>query len=151
MQDKEQQENSASQESLQAESVDSVLRDLPKEKRDVIYSAFYAIERSYSGPLPPPDDFANYERTLPGSMDRILTMTEKQVDHRIEKESHESKLDGRGQILGAALVAFFGLMSFLLAILGHDDVALGMGVTTVISVAVIFVLNKVPVNVSCKK
>ena len=133
------------------ESIDSVLKDLPKEKRDVIYSAFYAIERSYSGPLPPPDDFANYEQTLPGSMDRILTMTEKQVDHRIEHENHEAKLDGRGQTIGATLVAMFGVLSFLLAIFGHDNVALGMGVTTVILVAVIFVLNKVPSGNSDKK
>lgn len=133
------------------ESIDSVLKDLPKEKRDVIYSAFYAIERSYSGPLPPPDDFANYEQTLPGSMDRILTITEKQVDHRIEHENHESKLDGRGQIIGAVLVAMFGILSFLLAMFNHDSVALGMGCTTVVSVAVIFVLNKLPTGNSDKK
>lgn len=151
MQDKEQKGQRASHEFAKVENIDSVLKDLPKEKRDVIYSAFYAIERSYSGPLPPPDDFANYEQTLPGSMDRILTMSEKQVDHRIEKENHESKLDARGQILGAALVALFGVLSFLLAMFGHENVALGMGVTTVISVAVIFVLNKVPSGMPNKK
>ena len=130
--------------SAKVDNIDKVLEELPKDKRDVIYSAFYAIERSYSGPLPPPEDFAKYEQNLPGSMDRILTLTEKQVDHRIELENKEAKLDIRGQIIGAALVALFGVMSFLLAMFDHENVALGMGVTTVISVAVIFVLNKVP-------
>ena len=130
--------------SAKVDNIDKVLEDLPKDKRDIIYSAFYAIERSYSGPLPPPEDFAKYEQNLPGSMDRILTLTEKQVDHRIELENKEVKLDIRGQIIGAALVALFGVLSFLLAMFDHENVALGMGVTTVISVAVIFVLNKVP-------
>lgn len=130
--------------SAKVANIDKVLEELPKDKRDVIYSAFYAIERSYSGPLPPPEDFAKYEQNLPGSMDRILTLTEKQVDHRIELENKEVKLENRGQIIGAALVALFGVMSFLLAMFDHENVALGMGVTTVISVAVIFVLNKVP-------
>lgn len=130
--------------SAKVDNIDKVLEELPKDKRDVICSAFCAIERSYSGPLPPPEAFAKYEQNLPGSMDRILTLTEKQVDHRIELEKSEVKLDIRGQIIGAALVALFGVLSFLLAMFGHENVALGMGVTTVISVAVIFVLNKVP-------
>ena len=130
--------------SAKVDNIDKVLEELPKDKRDVIYSAFYAIERSYSGPLPPPEDFVKYEQNLPGSMDRILTLTEKQVAHRIELENKEAKLDIRGQIIGAALVALFGVLSFLLAMFDHENVALGMGVTTVISVAVIFVLNKVP-------
>ena len=130
--------------SAKVDNIDKVLEELPKDKRDVIYSAFCAIERSYSGPLPPPEDFAKYEQNLPGSMDRILKLTEKQVEHRIELENSEVKLDIRGQIIGAALVALFGVLSFLLAMFDHENVALGMGVTTVISVAVIFVLNKVP-------
>lgn len=50
--------NSSTENPLKNENIDNVLKDLPKEKREVIYSAFYAIERSYSGPLPPPEDFA---------------------------------------------------------------------------------------------
>lgn len=48
--------------SAKVDNIDKVLEELPKDKRDVIYSAFYAIERSYSGPLPPPEDFAKYEQ-----------------------------------------------------------------------------------------
>jgi len=140
-----------SKEDEMVQNVSKVLEELPKEKRDIIYSAFYAIEKSYSGPLPPPEDFASYERTLPGSMNKILELTEKQVDHRIDYEKKEIKQDGRGQILGASLVALFGLFSFLLAMYGHDGVALGLGVTTVIALAVVFVLNKVPSNITGKE
>lgn len=138
--------NSSTENPLKNENIDNVLKDLPKEKREVIYSAFYAIERSYSGPLPPPEDFAKYEQNLPGSMDRILKLTEKQVEHRIEIERSNVKLDGRGQIIGALLVALFGVLSFGLAMFDHENVALAMGVTTVISVAVIFVLKKMPIG-----
>ena len=34
------------------------------------------------GPLPPAQDFALYENALPGSADRIITMAEKQMEHR---------------------------------------------------------------------
>lgn len=110
----------SSKEDEMVHNVNKVLEELPKEKRDIIYSAFYAIEKSYSGPLPPPEDFASYERTLPGSMNKILELTERQVDHRIGYENKEIKQDGRGQILGAFLVALFGSFSFLLAMYGHD-------------------------------
>ena len=38
--------NSSTENPLKNENIDNVLKDLPKEKREVIYSAFYAIERS---------------------------------------------------------------------------------------------------------
>lgn len=41
--------NSSTENPLKNENIDNVLKDLPKEKREIIYSAFYAIERSYSG------------------------------------------------------------------------------------------------------
>ena len=72
----------------------------------------YEEERSFSGPLPPPEYLDAYEKTLPGAPDRILVMAEKQVDHRIDvektivkKKFNQSTL---GQIIGAILILFFG-------------------------------------------
>ena len=140
------QQKTHSGEAVKSGSIEKILQELPEDKREIIYSAFYAIERSYSGPLPPPEDFLKYEKALPGAMDRILKLTEKQVDHRIEQEKTELKFESRGQIIGAMLVAMFGILSFLLAMFGHENVAIGLGVTTVVSLAVIFVLNKMPAN-----
>lgn len=39
------------------------------------------VQKSHSGPLPAPEDFAEYEKALPGSCDRILKMAEKQQDY----------------------------------------------------------------------
>lgn len=43
-------------------------------------------EVSFSGPLPPPGVLEGYERVLPGSAERIFTMAEKQLEHRLHLE-----------------------------------------------------------------
>ena len=131
--------------------LNAVLESLPEDKRDVIMSAMYAIEqKSYSGPLPAPEDFAEYEKILPGSTDRILKMAEKQVDHRISSDNkiidNTYRQRGRGQILGAILVVMFGVIRLILGLTGHDSLAKYIGVTTVIGLAVVFVLNKIPLQ-----
>lgn len=128
--------------------LDEVLKELPEDKRDVLISAFYAVARSYSSPLPPPEDFERYEKAVPHSMDRILTLTELQVNHRIKKENKVMNfkfiLSLLGQLVGAGLVILFGYFAYSLALANHDEIAKWLGVTTVVSIAVIFVLNKVP-------
>ena len=98
--------------------------------------------------MPAPEDFAEYEKCLPGSTDRILKMAEKQVDHRIDAEKliikSKFKQSSIGQILGAILVALFGVVALVLGLNGHDDLAKSIGVTTVVGVAAVFVLNKLP-------
>ncbi|MGH8044915.1 MAG: DUF2335 domain-containing protein, partial [Stenotrophomonas sp.] len=38
------------------------------------------VQKSHSGPLPSPEDFADYERALVGSCERILKMAERQQE-----------------------------------------------------------------------
>ena len=130
--------------------VNAILQELPEEKRSAILATMMAFEeeRSFSGPLPPPEYLEAYEKTLPGAPDRILVMAEKQVDHRIDvektivkKKFNQSTL---GQIIGAILIFFFGYIAYDLAMHGHDTAAIAIGVTTVVSLAVVFVLNKIP-------
>ena len=40
----------------------------------------------FSGPLPPPDAFGEYENVLPGAADRILGMAEYQLQHRASSQ-----------------------------------------------------------------
>lgn len=135
-------------EKTNARALDEVLEGLPKEKREIIISALSVHQKTFIGPLPAPEDFAEYEKILPGSTNRILTMAEKQSEHRMKSESliiHQKfKQSGLGQIIGAVLVLCFGIIALILGLTGHDDVALGIGVTTVISIAIVFVLNRLP-------
>lgn len=84
-------------------------------------------QKFHQGPLPPQEEFAGYERVLTGASDRILTMAERQAEHRqqIELETlradnaardrqitvEDSRIRGTllneriGQILGFAIAA----------------------------------------------
>ena len=71
----------------------------------------------YSGPLPTSKEFNGYEQTLPGAADRILTMAEKESEHRRTNETkivdHSVKKSGRGQIFAFILALFsLGLVFF---------------------------------------
>ncbi len=44
-------------------------------------------ESIFFGPLPPPEALGKYEGVLPGAADRIMTMAEKQAEHRQKLES----------------------------------------------------------------
>lgn len=66
----------------------------------------------FSGPLPSPEVLAEYEKAHPGLADKIVSMTEKQLDHRsvIERKAvdGETQKISTGQ-LTAGGVAVFGL------------------------------------------
>lgn len=58
------------------------LEHLPENVRTSVVEA--AV---FSGPLPPPSMYGEYEDTFKGSADRILKMAEKEQDHRIAWET----------------------------------------------------------------
>lgn len=129
--------------------IDGVLKTLNPEQRRVIEGTMIALEqRSFSGPLPAPEDFETYERVLPGSTHRILLMAEKALTSRIDNErtiiESQTKQSSRGQILGFILALFFGVIALVLALKGHEVLAGIIASGDIISLAVIFVLNREP-------
>lgn len=69
------------------------------------------IQQSVSfrqAPYPTPQELREYEAIHPGFTDRILTLTERETDHRIEQERREGKavidLARRGQIFAFVVV-----------------------------------------------
>lgn len=130
-------------------NINDVLEELPEEKRKVIVATMMAIEsQSFSGPLPSPEDFKAYEQAMKGATGRIMTMTEQQMSHRIDMEKTIVRKkffqSTMGQLLATALILFFGYIAYDLAMHDHDAAAIAIGVTTVVGLAVVFVLNKVP-------
>lgn len=69
-----------------------------------------SVTHKASGPLPLASEFDAYERTFPGSAERILTMAEKEQDRRItwDKEAlgAEIKDRKRGHYLAFILALF---------------------------------------------
>jgi hypothetical protein len=60
--------------------LNEVLKSLDPQKREIITKAIYAIEeqKSFSGPLPAPEDFMAYKNVMPDAPERILAMAERQ-------------------------------------------------------------------------
>jgi uncharacterized membrane protein len=54
------------------------------------------VERSFSGPLPPPELLVGYEAACPGAAERILKMAEDQGEHRrhLEERTLEARIEG---------------------------------------------------------
>ena len=99
-----------------------------------------------SGPLPPPEAFEKYELILPGSADRILSMAEKQSEHRRELE----KIVIRSEQGRASKGLWFGFLIGIISIIGgivliwFDKSVSGFIVilSTLVSLVALFVLGK---------
>lgn len=100
--------------------IDKIAED-KKERTTVVCQETHL----FSGPIPHPDNFAQYEKILPGSADRILKMAEDQSTHRhfLEKTViiNEQKMAGRGQILGFVIIIICVIGSFILIFFDKKD------------------------------
>ena len=103
---------------------------------------------SYSrqGPLPPPQDLAEYERILPGSADRIISSSEKQLNHRISIESQtiasQNKQSGLGQIFGFIIAIVGFLCSFGAICMNHAVAGTIIGTVDLVAPVSVFVYGK---------
>ena len=75
-----------------------LIQDIPQEKQAEFLRAVVALRlqveqvEQYSGPIPHPSIVERYERTLPGSADRILSMAEEQQIANIEYERQDQQI-----------------------------------------------------------
>lgn len=132
-----------------AQKAMEVIDSLPeKQKREVMQAMCTIQQTSFHGPLPPPEMMEGYEAILPGAAERIMKMAENQSAHRMNMESvsmhNQIKLKKSGQILGFIMALIIIGLSVWLGIEGHDVLAGVIGSTTVIALAIVFVLGKVP-------
>lgn len=100
-------------------------------------------ERSFSGPLPPPDFLRQYDAVVPGLADRIVRMAEKQETHRHGLEKQVVAAEIKRAYLGMAsglLVALFGLTIGGI-LLYHEKVVVGsiFAGGTLVSIVGVFV------------
>ena len=84
--------------------------EVQSPKPSITGRKFISVARIHQGPLPSPEDCIQYEKVLPGAMDPILGMAEKQAEHRRTCELIETKTNSRDSFLGI-LSAFFIAMS----------------------------------------
>lgn len=90
--------------------------DIPKilEIFQLEYEEIIQTSSSYSGPLPHPSHFSEYNKILPGSANRILSMAEKEQNHRHTISSNNTKSD----IKNAKKGMIFAFILFLIGTVG---------------------------------
>lgn len=104
----------------QSELIDSVKKsDIPEESKNAIVQQ---MEMFYSGPLPAPSAFGQYDKVLPGAAERILQMAEQEQTHRHEVDNKQLHMCSRDSLIG------------ILAELGLGVVALVAGTVVALNV-----------------
>ena len=95
------------------ESIDEILKDETIDQSTKISILLGRINKNitFSGPIPHPTILKGYEEVLLGSADRILSMTEKEGEHRRKIETELVKNDNIRSYLGQ-------IAGFTIAIVG---------------------------------
>ena len=92
-----------------------MVASLSDEKRLELISVLQVsrVQTTFSGPLPPPEDFKKYNEVLPNAADRILSMAENEQKIRSDGQTKMLANDQRrinGAIgIGASMIALLVL------------------------------------------
>lgn len=124
-----------------------VFETLPKDQKTILFRGMFAVQQ-FRGPLPPAKEFQGYKNVMPDAPERIISMAEKEQSHRMGLENKALKYDFwktiLGQIFGFVVSIIFGVGAVWLGMEGHTSSACVLGGATVVSLAAIFVINKLP-------
>ena len=129
-----------------------ILDAIPDEgkKREAQEAIMLIRQEAFFGPIPPPKAMAEYEALLPGSADRILSMAEKQQEHRISLEklavSSDLSQNKRGQMFGFIVFLIALAAGILFAFKGWVPLATTFLTGTMVSIIAIFVLGRRDAN-----
>lgn len=116
-----------------------------RDKADAITKIVFA-QQFYGGPLPQAEEMERYNRIIPNGADRIMTLAEKQAEHRRSLESKvipgQMRQGAVGQWMGfiiAILVLGAGIYSLYL---GETGVAKTIFAVTIIGLVALFLRGK---------
>lgn len=102
--------------------------------------------RIQSGPLPPAEEFARYEQILSGSAERILSMAEREADHRHKCEDKlidfNIKAGKTGQLFGFIITIGSLIALFLSIVLNRPLGSIAPAFLAITGLAAIFTGNK---------
>ncbi|MBN1806837.1 MAG: DUF2335 domain-containing protein [Sedimentisphaerales bacterium] len=100
-------------------------------------------QRYFAGPLPHPDILDKYNAILPGAADRIITMAEKQAEHRqnIERrqQTSETVLSFTGQLCALLFVLTTVIGASYCILRGQPWGGVGLGATGIVSIVYAFI------------
>ena len=86
-----------SQEIVEGEVLDHEDKSADQDTPDSAAQLLRIVEAQFAGPLPPPHLFREYDEVLPGAAERILSMTEREMEHRHGMESRSLEIVAENQ------------------------------------------------------
>jgi len=124
-----------------------VFQGVPIQKKLEILQGISVVSiRSHSGPLPDAETLIKYDSIIPDGANRIMTMAEKQQNHRIDIESNVVKSNNGQSKLGQIFGLIIGIVGIgcgtYLASIGESTVGGIIAGTTVVSLVSVFVIGK---------
>ena len=136
-------------------AMEAILKDIPEDKRQDAIKAMAVVQQEiFSGPIPHPRLLAEYEKLMPGSMDRFMKMAEQQQAHRIKMEEAaigaDLKSNTRGQLFGFILAALVILGGIGLAFMGMPWFGVPLTVGMMAILVVLFTKGKIHIAADLK-
>mgnify|MGYP006287055401 CR=1 FL=1 len=99
--------------------------------------------QSFSGPIPPPALLEQYDMVIPGAAERILSMAEKQSEHRVNLERkvvYSNSTDARLGVIFAFVLGMTALASGTYCIaIGREVSGVLVGGTGLVGIIVSFI------------
>jgi uncharacterized membrane protein len=90
-----------------------IFEGIPNQKKQqIMKSLVVTMHKTHIGPLPDPETLSEYSAIIPNGAERIMKMTEKQLDHRMQMEN---KVVG-GQMFQSNLGQIFAFLIGLAAL-----------------------------------
>ena len=128
--------------------INEILNKVPPQERSAVELSIQQVISTtfHNGIIPPADEMSALERIQKGTLDRFLTIAEREQDHRHKNESRivigELMLKHLGQ--GFALVALFSMLGIVgyMAHLGQSEIAAAFGVAIIIAVVFMFIKGR---------
>lgn len=118
---------------------------IPEEKRGEFIREFVLHVEHYSGLIPHPNIVGKWERIMPGSADRILTLSEKHQGHRMDMERDMFTDFTKREQLGMWFYFFIALVMIVGGIIvilsGHSTVGLVALAAPVATIAGTFIYS----------
>ena len=108
----------------------------------------------FQGPIPPPDTLAKYEEIIPGAAERILSMAEKQGNHRRNLETKviakDSGRASRGQIFAFIISMTIIIGGFVMIWQGKSLEGMSSIIGAITALVGVFIYGKVSKNRNLK-
>lgn len=110
----------------QTKELVKTISELPQERKEALVKELFYYE-SFSGPLPSPEAFRQYNEIVPDAGQRILAMAEKEqqirADWQSQALSNERKRIHGSVFLGISLIIVAGIATWF----GNTTVAISLG------------------------